>query len=217
MTIYPSILTGSFEEYQRQLAAVLESGVIETVQIDIIDGNFADNLTLTPVDLLGFEYGELNLDLHLMTNEPLNFIFEMLDFKDELPIRGIIAQVERMSSLQAYIEEVKVQEWKVGLSLDLYTPVEAIDENLWPEIDIIQLMTIEAGFQGQKFQEKALEKIAEIKKLAKADIEIMVDGGVKKEILPLLRNSGVDGLTIGSGFWKAVDPVETMREYSQLV
>ncbi|MBT3249912.1 MAG: hypothetical protein HN846_04645 [Candidatus Pacebacteria bacterium] len=217
MNLYPSLLNLSIEEYQQQLDLVLNSGVIKVIQVDIIDGHFADNLTITPLDLVGIDHDELEIDFHLMTEEPMDYVRELVEIKDGLPIRAIIAQVERMSFQLEYVQELKAQGWKVGLSLDLHTPVSAIDENVWDELDIIQLMTIESGFQGQKFNQHALEKIIEIKKLAKKDVEIIVDGGVKADLADLLTEYGVGGVAMGSGIWRATEPLDAIHQYSQLM
>ncbi len=214
MKLYPSLLTSSIEQYQQQLALVLESGAIKVIQVDVIDGQFADNLTLTPADLVGIDHGELKIDFHLMTQEPVDYVRELAAIKNELPVRAVIAQVERMSSFAEYIEEVKTQDWKVGLSLDLYTPVSAIDNNIWVDIDVIQLMTIEAGFQGQEFNLRALEKITHIKKLTSKELEIVIDGGVKSTQLKTLAHHQVNGIVVGSGIWQAADPVAAMQQYS---
>ena len=113
--------------------------------------------------------------------------------------------------------EVKAHSWQAGLSLDLYTPVEAIDKKSWDKLDIVQLMTIEAGFQGQEFKSQALDKIAQIRQLANKNIQIIVDGGVKKKSMSLLVKKGVDGVVVGSGLWKTSNPAKMIREYSELL
>ncbi len=50
MTLFPAILTDSMTVLAQQLAVASECSVVETVQIDIIDGLFADNITVTPAD-----------------------------------------------------------------------------------------------------------------------------------------------------------------------
>jgi ribulose-phosphate 3-epimerase len=217
MNLYPSILTPSIEEYQQQLSFVMDSQVVKVIQVDIIDGVFTDNLTLTPLDLINIDHGELEIDFHLMTEEPMDYVQELISIKDHLPIRSVIAQIERMSSPLSYLEEVKVQGWKAGFSLDLYTPVSAIDIDCWGDLDIVQLMTIESGFQGQEFNRRAFEKLTEIHQHAQSEIEIIIDGGVKADLLPLLNEKQVGGATVGSGFWRASDPVAAIQQYSQLM
>ncbi len=217
MNLYPSILTSSIEEYQQQLSFAVNSQVVKVIQVDIIDGLFADNSTLTPLDLVNVNHGELEIDFHLMTEEPMDYVQELISIKGHLPIRSVIAQIERMSSPQSYLKEVKVQGWKAGFSLDLYTPVSAIDVDCWDDLDIVQLMTIESGFQGQEFSGRALEKLTEIHQHSQSEIEIIIDGGVKADQLPLLNEKQVGGVTVGSGFWQTSDPVAAIQQYSQLM
>jgi len=214
MNLYPSLLTSSIDEYQKQLDFIIDSGVIKVIQVDIVDGHFANNLTITPLDLIGIDHGNLKIDFHFMTEEPIDYVRELVEIKDELPIHAVISQVERMGSQSEYIQELKAQGWKTGLSLDLYTPVSAINKNTWQDLDIIQLMTIESGFQGQKFKQNALEKIVEIKKQAKKDIEIIADGGVKLEQLEILAKHQVSGVAVGSGIWQTDDPIAALHQYS---
>ena len=217
MNLYPSLLTPSIDEYRKQLSLAIESQAIKVIQVDIADGFFVDNLTLTPLDLVDIDHSELEIDFHLMTEEPVDYVRELISIKDHLPIRAVIAQIERMSLPQGYLEEVKDQGWKTGFSLDLYTPVSAIDIDCWQHLDIVQLMTIEAGFQGQEFNSQALSKIAEIRQHARPEIEIIIDGGVKADQLPLLVKNRVGGVAVGSGFWQDDDPVAAIQQYSQLM
>lgn len=206
MNLYPSILTGSIEEAQQQAVWISSYPKIRTVQVDIIDGLFADNLTITPIDMTAIDFGELSIDLHLLTEEPLDYVFEALPFKEQLTFRSMIAQVERMSSQSHFVDTVKKNEWQVGLSLDLYTPFEAIDEESWNEVDIIQLMAIEAGFQGKSFNESVLDKIAklqEIRKQLDRDFEIIIDGGVKTKTIEKLQAAEVDSVVVGSDLWQS--------------
>lgn len=218
MKIYPSILTDSIEVVQKQLDLVAGIDEVETVQIDMIDGFFADNLTVTPLDLVEIEFGDVTVDLHLMVDEPLDFVFEAIAIKNVLPIRAMIAQVERMSFQSEYIQEIKRRGWKVGLSLDLYTPAEAIDVASWDHLDIVQLMTVNAGFQDQQFQAQALKKIAELKPFIEAqgrEIEVIVDGGVKEETAAQLVAVGVTGVSVGSALWKSTNLEQTIARLSE--
>lgn len=206
MKLYPVILTDSVEELQAQVDKVTDHPEIDVVQIDIIDGSLIDNLTVTPLDLKGVNFGKLQIDIHIMTEEPMDYVWETISIKESLPVRAIIAQVERMGSQENFIEEVKKQGWLTGLSLNLHTPLAAIKNNLLHELDIIQLMGIEAGFQGRKFQKQVLSKISYTKKLAThyhTSLEIMVDGGVKVSNARQILEAGATGLVVGSCLWKA--------------
>jgi ribulose-phosphate 3-epimerase len=202
-------------ELQQQLDVVAAVPSISTVQIDVIDGFFADNLTLTPLDLVAGQFGQLQFDLHLITDEPLDFVFEAIAVKKMLPIRAVIGQVEHMSSQAAFLEEIRQQQWQPGLSLDLYTPIESIDEDSWPWLKVIQIMGIEAGFQGQAFHTQALTKVEQLKQLRQKygwEYQIIVDGGVKADILPEIFKAGADAVAAGSVLWESPEPIDTLRQ-----
>ncbi len=217
MKLYPSILTSSLATFENQIAAAIASDEIKVVQIDLIDGYFADNTTLSALDITQIDYEDLQLDFHLMVEEPIDFLHEIIAIKEHLPIRAIIAQVERMSYQEEFIEELSGQGWQVGLALDLFTPVTAIDKDSWEELDIVQLMTVETGFQGQKFNKNALRKIPSIRDQAQKEVEVIVDGGIKLSNLKSLLQEDVNAFAVGSDIWTAPDPIQAMREYSQLL
>lgn len=217
MQIYPAILTDSLELLQKQIfeAGVLDS--VSTVQVDIIDGRFADNLTITPTDLATVEFGELQCDFHLMTEEPMDIVFELIEQEKILPVRAVIAQVERMSNQQFFLEEVQKHDWVPGLSLDIFTPLEAIEEESWQYIKVVQLMAVEAGFQGQDFNPLVLEKIKELRTFVEQneyEVEIIVDGAIDSSTASQVMTAGADGVAIGSALWQAGNKNELLKSLS---
>jgi len=208
MHIYPAILTDSIAAAQAQLTQAQDLPEIETVQIDIIDGRFADNLTITPADFADLEFGDLTCDLHLMMEEPMDAVFELIEYKQVVPVRSVIGQVERMSSQQFFLEEIEKHEWQPGLSLDIFTPLEAIDDDSWQYLKVVQLMAIEAGFQGQSFNEQVLKKIDELVTLSQkfaTPIEIIIDGGIAEKTGALVADHGANSVAVGSALWQAQD------------
>lgn len=220
MILYPSILTDqdSTAKNQLGLAADLHHQLKEKiiVRLDIIDGQFVDNLTLSPADYAQFEFDGLEADFHLMVEEPVDLVYEVLEHKQSLPARGLIAQVERLSSQSHYLDEVLKNELKAGLSLDLHTPLDAIDENSWEKLDFLQLMSIEAGEQGRVFDERIWEKIAAAASLRQArqlEFELSVDGGVKLDLISRLAAAGANAVEVGSGFWQADNLLSTYQQF----
>ncbi len=213
MKIIPAILTDRRLVAAKQIELANSDDRIDLVQLDIIDGWFAENLTLTPADYAELSFGQLQADFHLMTEEPLDYVFELLEYREHLPIRAVIAQIERMSSQPTFIDQVKKTGWLIGLSLDLFTPVESIQLAELEAIDIVQLMSIEAGFQGQEFEMSIVDKIHELEAVKKNNgytFEIIVDGGIKQEQIQLLGATEVSAVTIGSGLWQAADFSQTL-------
>lgn len=218
MQITPAILTDSFATAQEQINIALASGVVEKVQIDVIDGLFADNLTLTPADLTVAEFGNLGLDLHLIVDEPMDFVFETIAVASYLPIRTIFGQVEHMSHLVDFAEEVTRHHYQVGLALDLHTPLEAIDEEIWPMIHKVLIMNHQAGFQDLRFASQVKDKYIELADWRKKfpTLQIVSDGGIRTDHFDQLKKLGVDEAVVGGSLWESVDPVEALQELVKL-
>ncbi len=225
MKFYPAILSDSLETIAHQVKIAQSIPQVTVVQIDILDGLFADNLSILPSDLFNLELGRLKADLHLMTEEPLDFVHELLinskasARKKSVPVRAVIAQVERMSYQDQYLEELEQNNFKKGLSLDIFTPLPAINEKIYPQLDYIQLMGIEAGFQGQQLKEIVYQKIKDLKNYANKkslNFEIIVDGGVKLHNLKKIKEAGADSAAIGSSLWTAKEPKKIAKKIANI-
>lgn len=218
MNIYPAILTDSLELVQRQVNLSKKNSEIKVVQIDIVDGYFFDNLTVTPMDLVDVNFGNLKADFHLMTEEPLSFAEEIVSHKEYFPVRTVVAQIEKMTSQEDFVNFLEEHEIKKGLSLDLFTPHQEIMDSVFTKLDALQLMAIEAGEQGHDFNEFVIKKIEEVKDRAhkiNPELEIMVDGGVKLDNIQRLIESGVDSVGIGSAIWKSDNVEATIERFCE--
>src|SRR3990172_6389776 len=151
----PSILTSDPEE-ARELIARCE-GLVDRISIDIIDGKYASNKTIDPSVFEKIDTSLL-LDFQLMVDEPVNWV--------ERCVRGqadrIIGHVEKMSDQIEFVGKVQESGLYVGLALDLDTPVSEIDPVILTNLDVILVMSVKAGFGGQKFDRRALQKIKEL-------------------------------------------------------
>jgi ribulose-phosphate 3-epimerase len=204
MQINPAILTDSLATFAQQLALVKQVEEIDTVQVDIIDAIFADNITVNPSDLLDFDFAHLSLDFHLMTEEPMDYVWELIDCGQQLPTQSVIGQIEKMSYQADFLEEIKQAGWQAGLAINLYTPLASIEEAAWQHLDYVLLMAVEAGAQGQLFNSSVFAKIEELKNLIKKnnqEIKISVDGGIKAEHVKSLQTAGADQIAVGSAFF----------------
>lgn len=233
MPIYPAILTESSAQLQEQLDLAKQMPDLAAVQLDLIDGQFADAQTVSLQTMVEADHGDLALDFHLMVDEPMDTVWEMIEWQQHMQVRTVIAQIERMSHPADYIAEVKKQGWRVGLALDIYTPwdEEEIDPAWLIDIDMIQLMGGVAGKQGQSLHPEIFSKLKAVQQTLaefyttpaakaaalKAPIEVAVDIGVKLSTAPQLIAAGVTGLAVGSGIWQAADPVTAYVELTELL
>lgn len=214
-----NVLTGDIHLARKQIELAKQSGLLQAIQIDVIDGIFADQHTVTPQDLVDVDFGDLQIDFHLMTEEPMDYVWEMEEYCRHLPIRSVFGQVEKMSYQEAFLEEIKKQDWKAGLALDLYTPLDAIDENSWEWMDAILLLGVEAGASGQAQSKVVLEKIrAARERIAAGEpMKVFVDGGVNKDTIVALQQAGADSVTANAAFNQAADYQQAVKEFLSYV
>lgn len=191
--IIPSIPTSDPKELMELLKRC--EGICERVSIDIVDGRFAKNKTIEPDILNNFET-DLKIDYQLMVVEPINWV--------EACIRGqadrIIGHIEHMSDQAAFVSKVQEVGVKVGLALDLDTPVSKIDPAIINSLDVVLVMSVPAGFGGQKFDERALQKIKELDEIRSRDSSPFIihdDGGVTLEKIYNVHRLGVEEVSIG--------------------
>jgi ribulose-phosphate 3-epimerase len=206
--IIPSILTNDAQLAIDMLKQA--EGVAKRVQIDIIDGVFADNKTIDPIVLQDIET-TINLDYHLMVKEPINWIEKSIHAGGE----RIIGHVEMMSDPEAFIFKIHAAGRVPGLGIDLDTPLIEVDEHLLAEIGVVIVMSSKAGFGGQEFQQSVLEKIAtlhEIRAKNGYQFKICDDGGVTLNWADDVRRKGTDEIAIGNRIFNG-NLAENMKQF----
>jgi ribulose-phosphate 3-epimerase len=170
---------------------------VERVQIDVIDGKFVDNTTVSMEELMEINK-QMGWDIHLMVEEPARLVGQCAEAEVEL----VVGQIELMESQLEFVRLAKEKQLKVGLGLDLETGVDFLDEEVIMELDQILLMAVKAGFSGQKFDKRVLEKIRQVRQLG-FEKEISVDGGVNRETVEECVKAGARALAVNSGLWQA--------------
>jgi ribulose-phosphate 3-epimerase len=208
--IIPSILTADPAELIELLAKC--EGRVERVQIDIIDGVFAENKTIEPLVLENYE-GNIKFDYHLMVKDPINWV--------EKSIRGgadrIVGQIEMMSSQTDFITKVSEVGCKVGLGIDFDTPVSDLDNVIIRDLDVVLVMSVEAGFGGQKFDPSALlrvNQLSDIRNHVNSPFRIQLDGGVRFDIIHEAIQSGADEAVIGRRLFEG-DLTANIRKFQE--
>ena len=192
--IIPAVLTNDKNTALEQIRAV--EGIAERVSIDIIDGRYAENKTIDPLILADFN-SPLVFDYQLMVYEPINWIDKCTSSHAD----RIIGHVEFMNDQKDFITKVKESGAKPGLGLDLNTPLEKIQTEVFGHISVLLLMSVKAGFSSQKFDEsvyKKIEQAMQLRVMNNFSFSIQIDGGVDKEIAKKLDVMGVEEVSITS-------------------
>lgn len=192
--IIPAILTSDPDEF-RDLFTKVEKAPGKRVQIDIIDGAFTDNITVEP-DLLYDVETKLLIDYHLMVEEPIDWVDRCArGYADR-----IIGQIEKMSSQVEFVGKVQEVGAQVGLAIDLDTPISKLDSTVLNNLDVVLVMSVAAGFGGQKFDDRALTKIDQLDEIRSRDdtpFRICDDGGITLDNIDDVRRLGVNEVSIG--------------------
>lgn len=210
LEIIPAILTTDIREIEEKLGRSEE--IVERVQIDIVDGQFAANRTIDPSVMESLDT-PLNLDFHLMTKEPSLWV--------ERALRGgadrIIGQIEEMDDQVAFIGKVAEVGLSVGLAVDIETEIGKIDPTILSNLDVVVVMSVKAGFSGQEFDRRALAKIKELSELKVKDdtpFKICVDGGITEENVKDVVKAGADEVAIGKKIFEG-DLAENIEKFKK--
>ena len=102
---------------------------------------------------------------------------------------------------------VKTAELMSGVKIEILTD-EALREVL-PLVDLVLVMSVEPGFGGQSFIPGSLEKIAQLRAMAREmglETIIEVDGGISARNAGAVYGAGADVLVAGSSVFGAEDP-----------
>lgn len=199
--IAPSILNADNMHLSRDIKAAIESG-IDRFHIDIMDGYFVPNLSYGPELVKDFKrsFPLTGAEIHLMSNNlkitlPL-FVeagCDLLEFHYEA--------TDNPSYWLKYLKDHNVRR---GMAINPSTPVQKVRPFL-KDLDQVLLMTVKPGFGGQKFEEKSVERLVELKNMIKAEhlnLPIEVDGGIDRETLKVSRDAGATIFVVGSYIFK---------------
>lgn len=199
--IAPSILNADNMHLSRDIKAAIESGITR-FHIDIMDGHFVPNLSYGPELVKDFKrsFPLTEAEIHLMSNN----LDTTLPLFVEAGCDILEFHYEATDKSEYWLKYLKDQNVRRGMAINPSTPVEEIKPFL-KDLDQVLLMTVKPGFGGQKFEEKSVERLVELKNLIKSEglnLPIEVDGGINHETFKLARNAGATILVAGSYIFK---------------
>lgn len=216
----PSIMCGDLVNLEKSMQELEETG-INTLHIDVIDGNFSPSMPLGLDTIKRMRaVSDMRFDIHIMSNNNEYFIQEML----KIGVESITFHYETSLHVDRYIQMIKQAGTKVGVALNPATSLSVLDYVL-PEIDLVCLMLINPGFATNKNEKQipyAEKKITDLHERIQAihpEVELQVDGRVSLDSIAKLVGAGADNLVLGSTslFMKENTLIENKTKVEQAV
>lgn len=211
----PSLLAADFARIAEEIRTV-ETGGANELHLDSMDGVFVPNFTWG-MKIVGDlrKLTRLPFDCHLMIVEPEKYV-DAFRAAGADTITFHYEATPHQHRLLAHLREIGA---KAGIAINPGTPV-AMLVDLIEEIDRVLVMSVNPGFGGQSFIERALDKVAEVRTLLderNPGCEIEVDGGIGLENVERAVEAGADVLVAGNSVFAADDPVHALRELRRRV
>lgn len=209
--IAPSMLAADFLHLEKDVRIV--NDYADLFHLDIMDGVFVPNLSYGfPVVEAIASMAKKPLDVHLMIVHPENYVKRFA----EVGAGMISFHLNATEDPDAVLAAIRESGAKAGLVINPDIPVESLYPHL-KNCDYILLMSVFAGFGGQKFIEDTYQRVRTLKaEIGRQGLEIPieVDGGVSASNAAALVAAGAEILVAGSAVFKAESPkeiIEAMR------
>ncbi|GAB1693030.1 ribulose-phosphate 3-epimerase [Krasilnikovia sp. M28-CT-15] len=211
--IAPSILAADFARLAEEVHTIEDAA--DWVHVDVMDNHFVPNLSIgLPVVQSLRKATSIPFDVHLMITDPERWAPGYA----EAGAYNVTFHAEACEDPVALAKTLRAAGTKAGLAIDRDTPIEPYLE-LLPYVDTLLVMTIKAGFGGQKFMPELLDKVRAVRRRISTmglEIRLEVDGGIAADTIEQAAEAGADAFVAGTAVYAADDPAEAVRKLRAL-
>ena len=161
---------------------------VDFIHVDVMDGKYVENKSLPFKEMRHiYKFTDKRLDVHLMVESPSKYISDYASLNTEY----ITIHLDTLEDTLNNLKLIKSYGIKTGIALNPNDKVESLIPYL-PYIDLILVMGVIPGKGGQKFIDKTIDKLKELKVLKKEykdfKFKISVDGGVNNIVAKKIYN-----------------------------
>lgn len=209
--VYPSMLMCDFGHLKDEVDR-LEAAGARVLHLDVMDGHFVPNLSygLTLVEAFA-GMTRLPLEAHLMISNPGDYIERYYN----AGASSLIVHAEATGHARPVLEKIRDLGAVAGLAINPPTPVDALHDCL-DVCDQVLVMSVMPGFGGQEFDRVALDKLRALRRMARPELLLEIDGGVNEATLAESVAAGAQLLVIGSGIFKHHDYQAALEQLTAL-
>lgn len=211
--IAPSVLSADFAHLSDDLA-MLNRSEADWVHVDVMDGVFVPNISFGfPLMKPLRELSTKPLDVHLMIVHPERYVERFC----EAGAWSVGFHLEATDDPRPALELIRRHGVRTCLTINPDIDAARLLPYL-EEVDMVLLMSVYAGFGGQKFIPETLDKLRFLRREIDSrglSTLIEIDGGVTTENASMLYREGADVLVAGSAVFGAPDPELAIHQIKQ--